>query len=46
MRYLRLVPLTLGWLILGISVLFFMVASGLGYLGEQIMQLAFTEAST
>jgi len=40
-KTLRLIPLSIGWAILGLSVLIFYAATGLGWIGEQVMQLAF-----
>jgi len=40
-KTLRLIPLVFGWFVIGISVLIFYAACGLGWLGENIMKLAF-----
>jgi len=44
MKALRFIPLAIGWLILGLSVLIFVAATGLGWAGEQVMKLAFEES--
>jgi hypothetical protein len=41
MKVLRFIPLAIGWIILGISVAIFCAATGLGWIGEQVMSLAF-----
>ena len=41
MKYLRVIPLIIGWFILGIGVAVFCAASGIGWIGERVMSLAF-----
>ena len=41
MRVLRFIPLAIGWIVLGISVIIFFAATGIGVLGEAIIKLAF-----
>ena len=43
MRLIRFIPLCLGWFLLGLSVAIFMAATGLGWIGEHVMMLAFKE---
>jgi hypothetical protein len=42
MKVVRCIPLIIGWLLLGCSVIIFYAATGLGWLGESVMQMAFT----
>ena len=41
MKYIRIIPLLIGWGILTLGCLVFYAATGLGWLGENIMNLAF-----
>ena len=41
MKALRFIPLAIGWFIMGISLLIFCAATGIGWFGEQVVKLAF-----
>ena len=41
MRYLRVIPLLIGWIVLMLGCFVFYAACGIGWIGENIMNLAF-----